>query len=298
MKPGRFRYFKPSSVEETVALLAEYGEEAKVLAGGQSLIPMMNMRIARPAVIVDINALDSLGYVAEKDGGVAFGALARQRRLQQDERIANRLPLLPSVAEWMSHPQIRNRGTVLGSIVHADPAAELPAAALALGAEVSAVSVRGQRTIAAKDLYLGYYAVELAPDELATEVIFPSMTSDMGWSIHEVCRRRGDFALAGMVTIVSMSSAGSLSDVRMAGYGLGGAAFRFSDVEADLVGQKPTDALIDHAARAVSEAVSADGDIHASGGYRKALAAEIARRTLREATTMAADKAGVPSDGG
>jgi carbon-monoxide dehydrogenase medium subunit len=288
MKPGRFRYLRPSSVEEAVEILAEYGDEAKVLAGGQSLIPMMNMRLARPAVLVDINRVAGLTYVTDRQDGVAFGASTRQRSLELDDSIPERLPLLPAVAEWMSHPQIRNRGTVVGSVVHADPAAELPAAALALEATIRAVSRKGDRTISALNFYLGYYATELQPDELVTEVIFPRMTPDMGWAVYEVCRRRGDFALAGMITLLRIDGSGCLSDVRMAAYGLGGSAFRLKDLEMDLVGQEMSEGLLGHAARRAAELATADDDIHATGEYRRALAGETARRTLRSAAEMAA----------
>lgn len=292
MKPCSFRYFSPVTVEEAVAILAEHGDEAKVLAGGQSLVPMMNMRLARPAVLVDINNVTALDDIAERDGRVAVGALVRQRSLERNELIVQRLPVLPSLAEWMSHPQIRNRGTVVGSVVHADPAAELPAAALVLEAEVVGRSVRGQRTIPAQEFYLGYYATELAQDELATEVLFPPMSEDMGWGVYEVCRRRGDFALAGMVVVTRLDGAERIADVRMAAYGFGGSAFRLRDVEMELVGQTVSDDLIEHAARRSMESVTADDDIHAGAAYRRSLAGEVARRSLAAALDSAGSQRG------
>ena len=273
-------------------MLDEYGDEAKVLAGGQSLVPMMNMRLARPTVLVDINNLTSLGGIGERNGRVTVGALVRQRSLELDKSISRRLPVLPAAAEWMSHPQIRNRGTVVGSIVHADPAAELPAAALALEAEIIAKSTRGERALPALDFYLGYYATQLEPDELATEVRFPVMGENMGWGVYEVCRRRGDFALAGMVAVVRLDAAQRIDDVRMATYGFGGSAVRLREVEAELIGQPVSSELIEHAGRKTMDSVMADDDIHASASYRRSLAGEVTRRSLAAAFETAAGAKG------
>ena len=196
MKPAPFEYHSPASVADAVSLLGSL-EDAKVLAGGQSLIPLLNFRLARPANLVDINRLDELSRVYERDGGVAVGAIVRQADLESHPQAGERCPLLPLALRLVAHPVIRNRGTVCGSLAHADPAAELCATLLALDGHVIARSTRGEREIAAADLFRGPMDSALEPDELLTEAWFPSTGSKV--AIAEEARRHGDFALAGAV---------------------------------------------------------------------------------------------------
>ena len=195
MKPAPFEYHSPTSVSEATALLLV--EDAKVLAGGQSLIPLLNFRLARPAHIVDINRIEELSRIYQRDGGIAIGATARQAEVEGDHLVAAHCPLLPMALHLVAHPVIRNRGTVCGSLAHADPAAELCAVLLALGGSVRARSARDEREIAAVDLFLGAMESALEPDELLTEAWFPSTTGPV--AIAEESRRHGDFALAGAV---------------------------------------------------------------------------------------------------
>ncbi|MBI4300753.1 MAG: xanthine dehydrogenase family protein subunit M [Chloroflexi bacterium] len=292
MKPGAFKYFAPTTMEEAVGLLGLYGPEAKILAGGQSLMPLLNMRLARPSVIVDINRIGEMDYIRPSDGGIAIGALTRERRVEDDPIVAERLPLLAALVKWIGHPQIRNRGTVCGSIAHGDPAAELPAAALALDAELAVVGKSGTRTLSPDDLYLGYLATSLAPDEIIREVRFPGLPANAGWSIQEVARRHGDFALVGVIAVLGLTE-GRISEARLVCFGVGGRPVRFPEIEGQLVGSTPSEDLFSATARQVSASVDPDGDIHASAAYRKEVAGVLTRRALEQASERA--KGGIQS---
>jgi len=289
MKPRPFKYVRPDSVQAALEILAEYGDEARVLAGGQSLMPLLSMRLAQPGVLVDINAIQELDYIQPTDDGIAIGALARQRRLEDDPLIKERVPVLSSAAQWISHPQIRNRGTIVGSIAHGDPSAELPAAALALEATLTIKSLKGTRTLPATGFYLGYYMTNLEPDELVAEVSFPALAPATGWSVQEVSRRHGDFALAGVVALLTLDGP-RIRTARLAYYGLGSAPLRADEVESALADQAPSAELFERAALLGSAALSPDDDIHASADYRRALAAEVTRRALREAAERANER--------
>lgn len=286
MKPAPFKYAEPTTTAEAVAVLGEYGFDAKVIAGGQSLVPLLNMRFAQPAVLVDLNTVSELSYVRPYEGGVAIGATARQRELETNPLIAERVPSLRSVAEWIGHPQIRNRGTIGGSIAHADPASELPAAALAFDAELTIVGPRGARTLDPDDLFLGYLSTSLEPDEILAEVRFPDTPADAGWSIKEVSRRHGDFAMAGVVTLVRLGD-DRISDARLVCFGVGGRPVRLQQVEQSLIGEAPSDKLFAAAGARVSESVEADDDLHATADYRRSVAGALTRRALHEAVERA-----------
>ncbi len=286
MKPVAFKYLKPATVEEATAFLAEYGSEAKILAGGQSMMPMLSMRIARPSVLVDINEIVELNYIRASDGAVAIGAVTRQRRLGDDDLIAAQVPVLATALKCMSHPQIQNRGTIVGSICHGDPAAELPAVAIALGAEVTAHSQAGARTIPVADLYRGYYRTTLEPNELVSEVKFPAMPPGCGWSVVEISRRHGDLALAGVVTMIVLDGK-EIGQARLACFGLGKAAHRLVEAESMLTGQLASGDLFQEVASIVSSSVKPMDDSHASAEYRRALAAELTQRSLSEAIERA-----------
>src|SRR6266567_175388 len=228
MKPPRFEYFSPRSISEAVSLLEHYAGDAKVLAGGQSLMPLLNMRLARPAALGDINRIEDLGEARPWDGGISIGATVRQRALQREPLITQRLPIVLDIAPHIGHQQIRSRGTICGSIAHADPAAELPALAVAIGAEMVATGPRGVRTIPASDFYRGYLTTSLEAVEILTEVRFPAPPPEMAWSFIEVSRRHGDFALVGVICGLRVAR-GAIQDARVVHFGVGANPMRASD---------------------------------------------------------------------
>ena len=290
MKPAAFEYFAPLSADEAIDLLREHGDGAKILAGGQSLVPLMNMRLARPAVIIDINRIEALAYIADGNGVLRVGALTRQRAAERSARVAERCPLLRDALRLVGHAQIRNRGTIGGSIAHADPAAELTAVLAALGGEVTVRGHRGTRTIAASDFFVSYLTTSLDSRELVTEVRFPALPSGAGWSWMEIARRHGDFALAG-VGIVLAVRRGVIADARIGLTGVGPTPVRAADAERLLVGRSPAEELWQAAAEAVRGAVDPDGDIHASAAYRKHVAGVLTARALREALSRVREAA-------
>ena len=285
MKPAQFEYFAPTTVDETVAMLAERVEDVKLLAGGQSLVPLMNMRLARPAAVVDINGVGELAYVRERDdGGFRIGALTRQSAVERSAPLRKRAPLLHEAVGYIGHIAIRTRGTIGGSIAHADPAGELPAVITALDGELVVRGPGGERTIRADEFFLTYLTTQLGPDELLTEVRLPPWPDAAGWSFMEVSRRHGDYALVGVACVVQVDG-GVCSDARLVFTGVGGTPY-VSVVGQDAArGERPDDALY----RRVEEAVSSDpglepeADIHASALYRKEVAGVMAKRALARA---------------
>jgi carbon-monoxide dehydrogenase medium subunit len=277
MKPAPFDYVPARSAAEAVEALARHGGEAKVLAGGQSLVPMLNMRLARPAVLVDINSAGELDYLREADGALAVGALVRQRMFER--WTAARLPLIAEALRWVGHAAIRNRGTVAGSVAHADPASELPALLLCCGGTVVARRVGGERVIPAAELYLGPLTTSLGPDEIVTEVRFPLPRPEAGWGFAEVARRHGDFALVGAAALLWCTE-GRVAGASLAFFGVGGTPVRGAAGEALLSGQEPTAARLREAARTAAAALSPDADLHATAQYRRRVAEVLAERTL------------------
>jgi carbon-monoxide dehydrogenase medium subunit len=282
VKPAPFEYFVPRTVEEAVDLLAEHGERAKVLAGGQSLVPLMNMRLARPSVIVDINRIRALDYIIADDGVLRIGALTRQRTAERSPVVAEHCPLLRDALRFVGHAQIRNRGTVGGSIAHTDPAAELTAVLAALDGAVTVRGPRGTRVISAPDLFVTYLTTSIDARELLVEVRFPTLPDGAGWSWMEIARRHGDFALAGVGVVLAMRD-GAISDARIGLTGVGATPVRARDAERRLIGHTPSDTAWEDAAAAVRAAVDPDADIHASAEYRQHIAGVLTRRALGEA---------------
>ena len=222
MKPPRFDYHDPATVEETLALLARHGDGARVLAGGQSLMPMLNFRLARPAHVIDLNRVAGLDAIAgAEDGGLDIGALARQRALERSGLVAARCPLMAQAMPLVGHSQIRARGTLGGSLAHADPAAELPAVAVALDARLTLASARGRRTVAAEDFFVAALTTSLAPDEILTGVSFPPWPARTGASVLEVAIRRGDFALGGVAATLTLDERGRVGAARIVCFGVG-----------------------------------------------------------------------------
>ena len=286
MKPAAFEYHAPRTIEEAVGLLAEHGDDAKVLAGGQSLVPLMNMRLARPRVIVDINRTRGLAGLGEARGMLRIGSMVRQRAAERSVLVASRCPLLREALGWVGHPQIRNRGTIGGSIAHADPAAEIPAVLAALGGEVTVRGRRGPRTISAAELFVTYLTTAIDARELLTEVRVPVMPRAAGWSWMEIARRHGDFALAGVGVMLAMRGK-VIADARIGLTGVGPIPVRAAAAERVLVKQHPSDALWQRAAEAVRAAIEPEGDLHASADYRRHVAGVLTVRALREAHARA-----------
>jgi carbon-monoxide dehydrogenase medium subunit len=283
MKPPPFEYHAATSVDEAVTLLAEHGEDAKVLAGGQSLVPLLALRLARPAHVVDINRVGELADVTNGNG-LRVGSLVRQRVAERSDIVATN-PLLVRALGLIGHTAIRNRGTIGGSIAHADPAAELPTVLRALDGEVEATSARGARTVAAADLFEGFLTTSLSPDELVTAVRFPSWAPGTGWSFQEFSRRSGDFAIAGVAATLRLDGKGMISDARIALSGMGPVPVRAVKAEAALAGQQPSDDVWAAASQDAVAGLDPPSDIHGTAAYRRHLAAVLARRALREAHT-------------
>ena len=281
MKPAPFDYVAPASLDEAVSAMATGGGDAKILAGGQSLVPMLALRLARPTVLVDINRLPGLDGIREASGMLEIGALVRQRALER--WAATRSPLFAEVLRHVAHLPIRNRGTVVGNVVHADPASELPALLLCLEGVVVARGPRGERMIPADRFYRAPLTTALAADELATAVRFTLPGAGAGWGFAEVSRRHGDFALVGAVAVLTRGADGTVARARLAFFGAGGTPVRGLPVEQALPGQAPTPARLAEAARAAAATLAPDGDIHATAVYRRQVAATLAERTLTAA---------------
>ena len=288
MKPVSFEYFAPTSVADAVSLLQEHGPEAKLLAGGQSLVPLLNMRLARPTAVIDVNRVEGLDYVREDGDALAIGAMTHQRTVERSELVQRVNPLLHAATRLIGHPQIRNRGTVGGSIAHADPAAEYPAVALALDAEMRIVGPNAERLVPAADFFVTYLTTALEPTEMLTEVRVPALPQGTGWSIQEMTRRHGDFALAGATVTLQMNS-GSCSDARIVLFGVGATPIRVQQAEERLVGERVDATLISEIGREIRSSIAEPlSDIHATSEYRRNLAGVLAERALVEALERAA----------
>ena len=282
MKPPKFDYHAPTTVEQALELLGRYGGDAKVLAGGQSLMPLLNFRLSRPAALVDLNRIPSLAYVREQDGQVRLGAMTRQRTIEFSPVVRERVPLLGEATRWVGHLPIRTRGTIGGSIAHADPAAEYPAVLTALEGEVVARGPKGERVVKAKDLFQTYLTTSLTPDEILVEVRMPAMPAGAGYALEEFARRHGDFAIVGIAAVVVKEGA-RCALARLATAGAGPVPVRLRAAEEILEREGFTDAAIEAASRRVSELVSPDSDIHASADYRRHLAGVLTKRALKRA---------------
>lgn len=283
MKPAPFKYFAPRTIEEAVALKAEHGDDAKFLAGGQSLIPTMNFRLAKPEVLIDLNRVAELDFVRERDGAVGIGALTRHCALIENTTIAEKQPLASEAATFVAHPQIRNRGTVCGNLAHADPASELPAVMLALGARMRAVSSQGERWIDAAEFFVGVFTTALRDEEMLAEVDIPSVGQRAGTSFMEVARRPGDYAMMGTAAIVRLDDRGNCVDARLSFCGAGGTPIRVDAAATSLIGRSGTDDDLREAADQAKEGIDPSGNINASADFQRHLAGVLTQRTLRQA---------------
>ena len=287
MKPAPFKYIAARSVDEAVALKAEHGGEAWFLAGGQSLMPAMNFRLAQPAVLIDINGVGECDGVSIQDGNVGIGALTRYRTLERESAIATLAPLIAEALPHIAHPQIRNRGTLGGNLSHADPASELPAIMLALGARMRARSHAGERWIEARAFFVGALATSLEADEMLVEVQFPAIGPGSGTSFLEIARRRGDFAIMGVAAVLTLGKDGRCDDARLAYCGAGDGAILATEAAAGLVGGSVSDGEIAAAAAQAAREVDPFGSIHASRDYQRHLAGVLTARALKTARERA-----------
>jgi carbon-monoxide dehydrogenase medium subunit len=284
VKPPQFDYAAPTSLPEAISLLAE-NPEAKVLAGGQSLVPLLAFRLAAPSLLVDLARIPGLDAIEAPGGLVTIGAMARQGRVESHAGVANRCPLLIEALRYVAHPQIRSRGTIGGSVAHADPAAEIPAVLLALDGRVHVAGPRGERAIAAQDLFHGYLTTALEPDEILVAIELPDMPERRtGVSCVEVARRAGDYALCGAVCQVTRAAAGVVADARLAFVGVADRPVRATAAERALMdGATPKEA----ATRAADD-MSPSSDVHASAEYRLHVAGVVAERAFAKALERAA----------
>jgi CO/xanthine dehydrogenase FAD-binding subunit len=279
VKPPPFAYEAPRTIDEAVARKAAEGDDAVVLAGGQSLIPLLALRLASPAMLIDLDRIEGLSYVRMEDDRLAIGAMTRHRDVEEDVETARRFPIVADAVPLIGHRAIRNRGTVGGSMSHADPAAEWPAIAVALGASVEAVGSRGARSIAAEDFFLGPFTNGLEPDEIVREIRLPVPAGGSGFVEHS--RRHGDFALAGVGAVVELDTDGTVASARIVLVGVGGTPVRAIEAEAAMVGERLTDDRMLQAAEASRAVVEPPSSVHASSDYRRHLVGVLVGRALR-----------------
>jgi CO/xanthine dehydrogenase FAD-binding subunit len=286
LKPADFEYHRPRSVDEALSLLKEFGDEGKILAGGQSLMPLMNFRLAQPAHLIDINFIDGLDYIRNENGAIKIGCLTRQSRVLDEPLVRQRCPLLAEAVTYVGYEQIRNRGTVCGSLAHADPAAELLAVLLALDGSVTVGNSTRTREIAARDFFQSYLTTALASDEMVLEASIPAQAAHAGTSFVEFARRFGDFAIVG-VAVMLVASKDEIADARIALTGVGDKPWRERKVEETLIGKKASSDLFSRTASEVAAGIGPSSDIHASESYRRSLASVLTRRALADAWNKA-----------
>lgn len=287
MKPAPFEYAAPDTLEEAISLLEQNEGDAKVLSGGQSLMPLLNMRLARPEVLVDLARIPGLDYLREEDGQLVIGAMTRQRTVELDPIVREKYPLVYEATLNVAHPQNRNQGTFGGSLAHADPSAEYPALAVALGAQFKAVGPDGERTIDADDFFVTYLTTELEPAEVLTEVRLPALPQGAAWSFTELARRHGDYALAGVASYFSCEG-GKCASARIVLFGVGATPVRAAKAEQAMIGQAPSASLFESVGKAVLDDVEEpQSDVHASAAQRRALAGVLTQRGLQDAARRA-----------
>jgi carbon-monoxide dehydrogenase medium subunit len=284
MKPAPFKYVKASSLAHALSLKAEHGDEARFLAGGQSLIPAMNFRLARPSVLIDINELSDLaGCTILGAGKVKLGALTRYRALERDDDFLKACPLFADALPHIAHPQIRNRGTIGGNLCHADPASELPALAVAMGARLHLQSARGEREVDASNFFIGLLTTDLQADEMLVDITIPVQRPRSGACFMEVARRRGDFALAGVAAIVRLDVEGRCSEVRLGLCGVGETPVDGSAAAASMIGETFSGKAVEVVAAGVQRMIEPAGNVHATADYQRHVAGVLTARALKAA---------------
>ena len=290
MKPAPFEYHAPGSLEDVLTLKKQHGDDAKILAGGQSLVPAMNFRVVQPGRLIDLNRVTELSYIREEGNVIRVGAMARERHLEFDRSIAKRIPLLHEAVPFIAHPQIRNRGTIGGSIVNADPAAELPMLMLALSARLKAKNEAGERWMEAKDFFAGMFTTALKPDEILVEIELPSSPPHTGWSFLEVAPRAGDYAMMGVAALVTLDNDGKCTTAKLVYLNAGDGPVDATAAAHMLVGEAMSDAGIESAAAHASEnEINPFGNIHASVDFQRHLARVLTRQALQKALQRAGE---------
>lgn len=283
MKPAPFAYWDPCDLESALAFLAERAEDSALLAGGQSLVPLLNMRLVRPEYVVDLNRISGLDRIEDSDGVVRLGALCRQHALLRSAVVRDHCPLLAKALPYIGHTAIRYRGTLGGSLAHADPAAELPAVAVALDAEIALRSASGSRSVAARDFFLTHLTTATEPGEVLSEVRLPQAADEpTGTAVMELTRRHGDFALVGVVAQLTVTD-GTIGSARLCAFGVDQVPRRLEEVEGLLAGEAPSGGLLRQAAAAAAGAVEPASDMHATAGYRREMCEVLTGRALRRA---------------
>ena len=280
MKPAPFAYVRAASLDQVFDLLARHGDEARLLAGGQSLVPTLNLRLSAPALLIDINALDELAGIAVDDGGLRVGALTRQRTVEESDEVARHAPLLKMAMPYIAHPAIRNRGTIGGSIAFADPAAELPACAIALGARIELRGADGARQVEAAEFFRGLYETDLRPGEVVTAVTIPPCAGYRS-AIAELARRHGDYALVGLAAHARLDGR-TLGDARLVFFGVGARPMQAHAAGAALEGSEVDDATVQAAQEALADGLEPIGDLQASAATKLHLARVLLARVLRQ----------------
>jgi len=283
MKPPVFKYVRVDSIGGALSALAEYRGDAKILAGGQSLVPMLNFRIASPRVLVDINPVKELDYIRVEEGWVRIGARTRQRALDRSLDVKEKCPLLAEAVKWIGHPEIRNRGTVGGSLVHADPTAELVLVAILLDSQLKIQGNRKSRTTGSADFFQGIMATSIAEDEILTEVSYPVAPARSGYGFRELCIRHGDFAVVAAAVQLTVGGNGRCTEARVAVAGAGPTPLRIRGAEEVLVGNNGTHEVFDAAAARVPGEVQPFSDLQGSEAYRREMARVFVRRALDDA---------------
>lgn len=288
MKPAPFKYHAPHSLEEALSLMNQHADEAKLLAGGQSLVPAMNFRVVQPSLLIDLNRVQEMAYISEDKNALRIGAMARERQLEFNASIEARTPLLHEAIPFIAHPQIRNRGTVGGSIVNADPAAELPVLMLALDARLKAQSISGERWIDAKNFFVGMFTTALEPNEILVEIELPFMSAHTGWSFMEVAPRAGDYALMGVAALVTLDENGKCTRAKLVYLNAGDGPVDAKDAAKSLEGETLSDAVMESAATMASEKeINPFGNVHTSPEFQRHLAKVLTQKALKQAIQRA-----------
>ncbi|RFU69632.1 xanthine dehydrogenase family protein subunit M [Bacillus sp. V59.32b] len=287
MKPAKFDYYCPKTVETTLTLLDESGYDGKIIAGGQSLVPIMNMRLSAPECLIDINHLTDLDFIEFDDDRVKIGTLTRQSRVESSSMIKEKSGLLSEAVPFIGHVQTRNRGTFGGSLVHADPSAEIPLSLMASGGSVFIASSEETREVEVEDFFVTYLTTDLSPTELLTEVHIPIWEGRIGYSFHEISRRHGDFALVASACQLTLDDQDKISKVRLALGGVEAVPLLVEDINQIMIGEKLSESLLGKVADIVATSVDPESDLHASADYRRHLATVLAKRTLKSAYTRA-----------
>ena len=288
MKPAPFEYYAPDSIEQAVDLFSQHSGDAKLLAGGQSLVPAMNFRVAQPGVLIDLNRVSELSYIREEGNVIRVGSMARERHLEFDSSVEKRTPLLHEAVPFIAHPQIRHRGPIGGRIVHSDPAAELPVLMLALNARLKARNKTGERWIDAQDFFVGMFTTALEADEILVEIELPFMPSHTGWSFMEVAPRAGDYAMMGVAALVTVDESGKCIRAKLVYLNAGEGPIDAKEAAKKLQGESLNDTLIEEAAVTASEKeINPFGNMHASADFQRHLAKVLTKKTLRVALQRA-----------